>query len=330
MNIHNIYIGYLYKNKRLMEVIKMDEKGALLDEHKEHVKHSRNSNSKMWGWVSFILAVLLLIVLIAQGVPDFGMTKNAKANDAIDYLNSDVLSGFATAELDSVTENNGMYVMAVTLTSTAGETQDTTIYLSEDGELMFPTVIQINGETIDATDTTTDTTETYEIDTTGQPFIGNEDAKVTIIEFSDFQCPYCEKGYTTMKEVLANYPDDVKIVFMNFPLSFHDNAQKAAEASECAFAQGKFEEYHNMLFENQGALSVDDLKQYAVDLGLDTNEFNTCLDDGEMTDEVESDTAIGSANGVTGTPAFFINGEKIVGARPYADFETAIEEALAS
>jgi len=309
----------------------MDDKGALLEEHKEHIKHSRNTNSGLWKWTSAILVVLLLIVLITQGVPDFGITKSSKVNNAIDYLNSDVLSGFATAELESVSENNGMYIMEATLTSSAGEAQAATIYLSKDGELMFPTVIEI-GESTDTIDVNTEPTETetYEIDTTGQPFIGNEDAAVTIIEFTDFQCPYCEKGYRTMKEVLENYPDDVKIVIMNFPLSFHENAQKAAEASECAFAQGKFEEYHDTLFENNDALTVEDLKQYAVDLGLDTEEFNTCLDEDKMADEVEADMDVGSENGVTGTPAFFINGEKIVGARPYADFESVIEEALAS
>lgn len=309
----------------------MDDKGVLLEEHKEHIKHSRNANSGFWKWTSAILVILLLMVLITQGFPDFGITKNSKVNNAIDYLNSDVLSGFATAELESVSENNGMYIMEVTLTSSAGEAQAATIYLSKDGELMFPTVIEI-GESTGTVDVDTEPTETetYEIDTTGQPFIGNEDATVTIIEFTDFQCPYCEKGYITMGEVLENYPDDVKIVVMNFPLSFHENAQKAAEASECAFAQGKFEEYHDTLFENNDALTVEDLKQYAVDLGLDTEEFNTCLDDGEMADEVEADMDVGSENGVTGTPAFFINGEKIVGARPYADFESVIEEALAS
>jgi protein-disulfide isomerase len=309
----------------------MNDKEALMEEHKEHVKKSRSFNPRYWKWVSLALAVLLIIVLVAQGIPDFGLMKNARADDALKYLNDEVLGGFATAELNEVKEENGMYVLDIELISVAGQTQDATIYLSKDGELMFPTVIPLEEDNTEPTDVETEPTEeeVVEVDVTGQPFIGNEDAKVTIVEFSDFQCPYCEKGYTTMKEVLANYPEDVKIVFINFPLSFHEYAQKAAEAGECAFAQGKFEEYHDMLFENQDALTLDDLKKYAVDLGLDTEAFNTCLDSDEMASKVEDDMAYGSELGISGTPAFFINGQKITGARPYADFETAIEEALA-
>jgi protein-disulfide isomerase len=308
----------------------MNDKEALMEEHKEHVKKSRSFNPRYWKWVSLALAVLLIIVLVAQGIPDFGLMKNARADDALKYLNDEVLGGFATAELNEVKEENGMYVLDIELISVAGQTQDATIYLSKDGELMFPTVIPLEEDNTEPTDVETEPTEeeVVEVDVTGQPFIGNEDAKVTIVEFSDFQCPYCEKGYTTMKEVLANYPEDVKIVFINFPLSFHEYAQKAAEAGECAFAQGKFEEYHDMLFENQDALTLDDLKKYAVDLGLDTEAFNTCLDSDEMASKVEDDMAYGSELGVSGTPAFFINGQKITGARPYTDFETAIEEAL--
>lgn len=307
----------------------MDEKEAQIEEHKEHVKHSRSVNSGLWKWVSLVLAILLIIILVLEGVPDFGLTTERKANDAVDYLNSEVLNGFATATLNDVVESSDMIVLELELTSTSGETQAASVYLSNDGELMFPTVIEIEESSEIEVEEPIET-EPIEVDTTGEPFIGNENAKVTIVEFSDFQCPYCKKGYDTMKEVLANYPEDVKIVFVNFPLSFHQYAQKAAEASECAFAQGKFEEYHDMLFENQDALTLDDLKGYAATLGMDTETFNTCLDSGEMTAEVEGDITSGSEHGVTGTPAFIINGEKIVGARPYADFETAIEEALSS
>ncbi len=310
----------------------MDDKEVLMEEHKEHVKTSRSLSHGFWKWTSLVLLVLLIVVLIAQGVPDFGLMRNARANDAIDYLNADVLQGFATAELNDVTEENGMYILSASLTSTQGETQAATIYLSKDGELLFPTVIPITegDETEETEIDEIEAEELVEVDTTGQPVIGNEDAKVTIVEFSDFQCPYCEKGYTTMEEILVKYPVDVKVVFINFPLGFHEYAQKAAEASECAFAQGKFKEYHNLLFENQDALTMDDLKAYAVELGLDTEAFNSCLDNGDMAELVKADMAYGSELGVTGTPAFFINGQKLVGARPIADFEAIIDAALGS
>ncbi|MEA2055296.1 MAG: thioredoxin domain-containing protein [Candidatus Thermoplasmatota archaeon] len=161
--------------------------------------------------------------------------------------------------------------------------------------------------------------------------MGSEDATVTMIEFSDFECYYCGKFYTeTLSQLKTNYIDTgkVKFVYRDYPLAMHQNAQKAAEAAECAGEQGKFWEYHNKLLENQNALDNESLKQYAKDLGLDETQFNTCLDSGEMTSEVQKDFSDGSSYGVTGTPTFFINDQKLVGAKPYSSFESAIEEEL--
>jgi len=159
--------------------------------------------------------------------------------------------------------------------------------------------------------------------------------KIIVQEFSDFQCPFCQKFWSTSyKQIKKNYIDTNKITFIyrHFPLDFHQNAQKAAEAGECAQAQGKFWQYHDLAFtfsKSDGVgLNNTDLKKYAADLGLDTQKFNSCLDNGETTEIVESDLADGQAVGVTGTPTFFINGERLVGALPYADFEKAIEKAL--
>ena len=163
------------------------------------------------------------------------------------------------------------------------------------------------------------------------PIKGKKDAPVTIIEFSDFQCPYCEKFYS---QALPSIEDKyiktgkVKIIYRDFPLSFHKNAQKSAEASECADEQGKFWEYHNKLFENQNSLAVDNLKQYAKDLGLDAAKFNECLDSGRMANEVQKDLNDGLSYGVSGTPSFFINGVALVGAQPFAAFQQIIEQEL--
>ncbi|VVB92027.1 Thioredoxin [uncultured archaeon] len=165
------------------------------------------------------------------------------------------------------------------------------------------------------------------------PVQGLKDAPVTIIEFSDFQCPYCAKFYfQTLPQIRENYINTgkVKLVYRDFPLSFHQYAQKAAEAAECAQEQGKFWEFHDKIYENQSALNNDNLKQYAKDLGLDIKEFNTCLDSGKMSQEVMKDFQDGSSYGVTGTPAFFINGKKLVGAQPYEAFQRIIEQELNS
>ncbi|MCP3980464.1 MAG: thioredoxin domain-containing protein [bacterium] len=127
---------------------------------------------------------------------------------------------------------------------------------------------------------------------------------------------------------METYGDHVEIVFRDFPLPFHNNAQMAAEAGQCAHAQGKFWEYHDVLFNNQKALGADQLKKYAADLGLDTGRFDKCLDSGEFTEQVKADHAEGAAAGVTGTPAFFVNGRFLSGAQPFDAFKQIIDEEL--
>jgi protein-disulfide isomerase len=165
------------------------------------------------------------------------------------------------------------------------------------------------------------------------PSQGSTDATVTIIEYSDFECPYCARFYSqTLSQIRKNYIDNgkVKLVYRDFPLDLHQNARKAAEAAECADEQGKFWEFHDKLYENQNSLDNESLKQYAKDMGLNTNQFNTCLDSGKMTQEVLKDFEDGSSYGVTGTPTLFINGIKVVGAQPYEFFKKIIDQELIS
>jgi len=150
--------------------------------------------------------------------------------------------------------------------------------------------------------------------------------KISMVIFSDYQCPFCERGYQTEKLIKEKYGSDLTIYFKDFPLTnIHQYAEKAAEGAECASDQGKFWEYHNKLFENQAKLTLDDLKQYAKDLNLDTTKFNTCLDSGSKTSKVKSDQDEGIKFGVQGTPTYYINGEQIVGAQPFEVFETSIK-----
>ena len=163
------------------------------------------------------------------------------------------------------------------------------------------------------------------------PFKGSENAPVTIVEFSDFQCSFCARFYLeTFGQIEGNYikTGKVKFVYRDFPLGFHQFAQKAAEASECADEQGKFWEYQDKIFKNQQLLETPNLKQYAKDLELDTAKFNDCLDSGKMTSEVQKDLKDGQSYGVNGTPAFFINGVLVSGAQPYATFQEIIDQAL--
>ena len=168
-------------------------------------------------------------------------------------------------------------------------------------------------------------------DADDDPFLGKKNAPVTLIEFTDYQCPFCKRHFTnTFDQIKKEYIDTgkVKYVVRDYPLGFHNNAQKAAEATECADDQGKFWEMHDKLFENQHALDIASLKQNAVDLGLNTGEFNDCLDSGKHEAEVKKDFADGSAAGITGTPGFFVNDKKLSGAQPFASFKAIIDAEL--
>jgi protein-disulfide isomerase len=168
-----------------------------------------------------------------------------------------------------------------------------------------------------------------EIPTAGFPSLGPAAAPVTIVEFSDFECPFCSGLFPTLKEVEKAYGDRVRIVYRQFPLTaIHPHAQKAAEASLCANEQQHFWEFHDSLFGNQRELTLDALKKRAQDLKLDTAVFNACLDSGKHADAVTKDITEGARAGVTGTPALFINGRLLSGNQPYASIAEIIEDEL--
>lgn len=169
-----------------------------------------------------------------------------------------------------------------------------------------------------------------ELDIAGAPFIGPVDAPVTMVEFSDFECPYCESFVPTLERVKATYPDEVKVVFLQFPLrQIHPDAQKSAEASLCAFEQDKFWEAHDLYFAERSSLTVPDLKEKAERLGLDTGAFASCLDTGKYADRVQAEIDTGVAVGVTGTPAIFINGRPLPGgAVPFEMVAELIDDEL--
>lgn len=165
--------------------------------------------------------------------------------------------------------------------------------------------------------------------TAGQPSVGAASAPVTIIEFSDFQCPFCRAAENSLKQVRQKYGDQVKLVYMDFPLGFHPHAMDAARAARCAADQDKFWQFHDALFLDQKKLGPDDLKQTAAKIGLDGNKFNSCFTSDKHDAGIQKDMAEGSSLGVTGTPTFFINGRQLVGAQPPPKFYEVIDEELA-
>ena len=170
-----------------------------------------------------------------------------------------------------------------------------------------------------------------QLDNGKAPTLGKPDAPVTLVEFSDFQCPFCKGMAPTLKQVSQKLGDKVQIVYRQYPLnSIHPFAAKAAEASLCANEQGKFWEMHDAMFEDQTKLAVKDLKATAVRLGMDGKKFDTCLDSGRYVEQIQNDLSEGEKVGVNGTPAVFINGVLLPGGSvPYSTVEAAIQQELA-
>jgi protein-disulfide isomerase len=168
-----------------------------------------------------------------------------------------------------------------------------------------------------------------EVAASGYPAKGPASAPVTIVEFSDFQCPFCSRVTPTLEQVVSKYGNKLRLVFRQFPLPMHPNAAKAAEASLCANEQGKFWQMHDLMFKDQGGLSVEGLKSKAAGIaGINAASFNSCLDSGKQTPAVQSDVKAGSKAGVNGTPAMFINGRFINGAVSADDLSKVIDDEL--
>ena len=169
----------------------------------------------------------------------------------------------------------------------------------------------------------------FEVATAGRPEKGGgAKAPVTIIEFSDYQCPFCQRAEDVVDQVMHAYGNKVRLVFRDFPLPIHPQARPAAEAASCANAQGKFWEYHAKLFANQSALGEEQLKEYAKDVGLDPAKFEDCLTQKPFSAAIDKDLSEAAKLGINGTPAFFINGRLLSGAQPFEKFKEVIDEEL--
>ncbi|MEZ4216869.1 MAG: thioredoxin domain-containing protein [Myxococcota bacterium] len=170
----------------------------------------------------------------------------------------------------------------------------------------------------------------YEVRTEGAPSWGPETAKVTVVEFSDFECPYCARVYPTLQRLRQEYGDDLRVVFKHLPLPMHRRARGAHAAAIAADRQGRFWEMHNRMFEHQRLLSDAQYADWAREIGLDVDAFEAARTSSEVAATIDRDLAEAEALGVSGTPAFFINGRFLSGAQPYASFKRVVDEALGS
>ena len=282
--------------------------------------------SSTWKLIAGILLVLLVASIYTNG---FGLADTATGAElsmseaevkVLDYVNTNLLQAPFVAEVSASEDVGTLY--KVTL-SVAG--QEVESYITKDGSLFFPQGFDVNDVIVAQGDVKLD------VSIDDDAIKGDVNAPVTIIEFSDFECPFCGKYIAeTYPQIVEDYVNTGKVryVFRDFPLDFHPEAQKAAEAAECAGEQGMYWEMHDYLFANQDYLGVSYLKGFAKDLKLDTDKFDECLDSGSMEEEVLADLIEGQSYGISGTPAFFINGKMISGAQPYEVFAQEIEAAL--
>jgi len=163
----------------------------------------------------------------------------------------------------------------------------------------------------------------------GSPVLGPADAWVTVVEFGDFQCPYCAKAAPTVHQIAQTWPDDVRIVFKNLPLPQHSRAVPAAIAAACADDQGRFWDMYDAIYADQSKLADADLAQTAQGLGLDVAAWTACLSAGAAAQRVQADADLATRLGVPATPSFYLNGRLIRGAQPFDTFQTLIEQELA-
>jgi len=284
-----------------------------------------------WKIAAFVLGITALILLYSTYAGNSPISSSISGEEAgtviIDYLNVRTGGG---VNYVSFTDMGLLYEITVSYNG-----QNIPVFVTKDGNYFIQLALPINEEGPPENPTNqppATNQEPINVSEDDDAFEGSADAPITIVEFSDYECPFCERFFTeTLPLLRINYIETgiVKLVFRDYPLNdIHPNAQKAAEAAECAGQQNKYFEMHDKLFQNQQALSIENLKQYAKDLKLNQQAFDSCLDDGTMAEEVAKDFAEGSTYGVQGTPGFFINGRLIEGAQPYSAFETIIKEEL--
>ncbi|HKA14192.1 MAG TPA: thioredoxin domain-containing protein [Myxococcota bacterium] len=173
-----------------------------------------------------------------------------------------------------------------------------------------------------------DPSRRYVVDTKGAPVRGDPNAKVAVVEFSDFQCPYCGRSVRTLNQIAETYGDKVRIVFKHMPLGMHVNAPAAHAAAEAAHRQGKFWEMHNRIFANQAQMSPEKYREYAREIGLDLARYDRDLADASLKQRIDADVDEAEKLGVTGTPAWFVNGRFVPGAVPFETIKRMLDEDL--
>ena len=293
-----------------------------------------NVRSNPWSASTIILAAILIAVLVFNYPGSVSVSKVAPSiagQNALAFIQSNPsLEG--EVSLVSVQESSGFYEVMLNY-----QGNNIPVYVTIDGEyLLTGAPVSLTDKNILGAQQTPPTqpsaqNEPVEISDGDDAVLGDINAPVTIIEYSDYQCPFCQRFWSdTLPLIKKNYIETgkVKFIYKDFPLSIHQQAQVSAEATECVRAQGgdeAFWDYHDKIFENQALLNKENLIKWAKEIEYD---ISSCLENEDFKDEVLSDLNEGSSHGISGTPGFFINGIEISGAQPYSNFEAVIEAQL--
>ena len=271
--------------------------------------------------IGVLLLGFLVGIVVGSGISTVVYEKEFSKNldKALQEINRRIQIDYpgVSAKVKNYTTAGEFYIVNIEFYDRNGTISVDKYYISKDGKLIVPANYMISLEKVHVSED-------------DDPWIGAKDARVVIVEFSDYACPYCAKfALEVEKKIIENYKDAVKLVFRDFPVH-GEISYKAAEAANCAREQGKFWEYHYLLFERQNEWynNASKFLSYAGELGLDLEKFRTCLDSGKYREEVEKDLRDGISYGVKGTPTFFINDDMVLGYRSYEEFARLIEERL--
>jgi protein-disulfide isomerase len=273
----------------------------------------------------FIVIILVIIVLLIVFPEKDGTISSSFAKAKAHQFLEENLPEDAEFEIKEVIEKNQIFEIP---TMFGNETLN--FYMSKDGVYFFPEGIVLSQTNSITANAVSDPTR-YDVSADDDPSMGSLNAPVTIVEFSDYECPYCARFWSdTLPLIKSEYVDKglVRFVFRDMPADYHLNSRKAAEASECADDQGMFWQYHDLLYENYASLSEKKFVQYADDLRLDIEQFSSCVNSGKYSQEVQDDLFSAIELGLRGTPSFFVNGLKVEGAWPFEDFKAVIDGEL--
>lgn len=274
------------------------------------------------------LTLIAILLLYTVATLMLTTTSSEVMQIAEGHVTALVVEQGGVAKANTISQVNGLYAVNLDI-NINGQIQKQDVYITKDVSTMiignlFPIDKNVRSD------------GTYEIPRTEielgdrELTIGNPDAPVTFIEFSDVECPFCARFSQDGLVGVRNLVDEGKVYFVykHFPLNFHPEAVPGANAIECAADQGKWIEMHDLIFENQKSLSESNYKAWASQLGLDTTEFNNCFDTSKYQDKIDADYELGRQVGVSGTPASFANGIRISGAQPFSSFESIILDEI--